>query len=80
MEVRTMFWTIAGLIIVGVIILVGVTLSGTLLQYQSCEKEDTYTTDAASGFGIECGDDIYCYFIDITIHKSFLIFDFVNRK
>ena len=42
MEVRTMFWTIAALLFVAIIVLVGITMSGSILQLQSCAEEDVY--------------------------------------
>jgi len=80
MEVRTMFWLIAGLAFVGIIIIVGVSLSGQLMQVQTCSEEDIYFATSDDDRGAYCGreiavgtgddfsgsDYLYCNYKEIT--------------
>ncbi|MBR9682228.1 MAG: hypothetical protein GOV02_01000 [Candidatus Aenigmarchaeota archaeon] len=67
MEIKTMFWLIAGLAFVSVIVLVGVSLSGTLLQLQSCSPEDIYIAVNDDDDGSPCGEDLYCSYAKMTV-------------
>lgn len=72
MEVRTMFWLIAGLIFVSMIILVGLAMSGQLMQMQTCSEEDiyyasdTFADDRGTYCGSDNGDELYCGYKEIT--------------
>jgi hypothetical protein len=65
MEIRAMFWTIAGLIFVGVLLIVALSLSGSLLNLQTCSSDDTYDAYSDDKLGMSCGDN-YCNYIMVT--------------
>jgi hypothetical protein len=65
MEIRAMFWTIAGLIFVGVLLIVALSLSGSLLNLQTCSSDDTYDAYSNDKLGMSCGDN-YCNYIMVT--------------
>ena len=67
MEVRTMFWLIAGLMFFAIILLVGITLAGSLMKLQTCAEEDIYTPISTNDDGTECGDGVYCNFAVVAL-------------
>ena len=71
MEVQAMFWTIAGLAFVSVIILIGISLSGSLMKMQTCSDADLDDATSKDSIGAPCGEDlsgetVYCSYALIT--------------